>query len=275
MSHSRVSCFNGCPWQYKLKYIDCLEKIEKTEWQNDSVWGNAIHRGLEAHYKGGQWSDVERAFSEVYVGQISKDEAKSTEGGVECLKAYIAFYREQDKDWRIIDTEVKDQVTNGEDSHNLVIDLVAEHKPSQTIYCWDHKTTTTDKMKYSFWKRYELDAQVTMYTEWAIQKYGSCAGFWINGIAVGYRSRAYKGEPAGHYQKFERNLFSRTPAQIEAWKKSDVAWRDLMTVASLKDTFPKALNGLCNYCEFQDLCVSADDEQIKELLYQKRIRVSA
>lgn len=274
MSHSRVSCFNGCPRQYQLKYVEGLEKIEKTEFQNDSVWGNAIHQALQAHYNKASEEDVLKAFKDAYpVDLVANDQAKSLEGGLECLKAYRAFYKDLDKDWRVIDTEIKDVVTNEEDAHNVVIDLVAEHIPSQTIYAWDHKTTTTDKMKYSFWKRYELDAQVTMYTEWVIQKYGSCAGFWINGIAVGHRSRMYKGEPAGYYQKFERNLFSRTPQQIQAWRESDKRWKSLMDYAQAGDVYPKALNGLCNYCEFQDLCVSADDEQIRELLYQKKVKV--
>ena len=267
MSHSRVSAFNGCPYQYKLKYIDHLEKIEKTEYQNDSIWGNAIHHALEVHYKGGTLAEVETAFLTAYPTELAgKDQAKSQDGGIECLRNYVKFYRVLDKDWHVLDTEVKDTVQNEEESHNLVIDLVALHIPSQTIYAWDHKTTTTEKMRYSFWKRYELDAQVTMYTEYLIQRYGSCAGFWINGIAVGYRSRMYKGEPAGYYQKFERSLFSRTPEQIRAWKKSDTDWKVLMDM----HVYPKALNGLCVYCEFHELCMSGDDEQIKELLYQTK-----
>jgi len=276
MSHSRVSCFNGCPRQYQLKYVECLERIDKQEFQNDSVWGSAIHAGLQAHYLGGQWSDVEKAFVSAYPADLNpSDEAKSQEGGILCLKNYIEFYREQDKDWKILKVEVKGKVLNGEDSHNVIIDIVAMHIPSQTVYAWDHKTTTTEKMKYSFWKRYELDAQVTMYTEHIRQEYGSCAGFWINGIAVGHRKRMYKGEPAGHYQKFERNLFPRTNEQIDDWKRSDTKWKRMMEFAQKDDVFPKAFNGLCNYCEFSDLCKSADDPQILELLYQRKIEVKA
>jgi len=274
MSHSRVTCFNGCPYQYKLKYIERLEKIDKTEYQNDSIWGNAIHKALQVHYLGGSPVEVEKAFLQAYPADLNvKDEAKSQEGGLQCLRNYIEFYREQDKDWKVLEVELKDIVTNEGDSHNLVVDLIAMHLPSQTVYAWDHKTTTTDKMKYSFWKRFELDAQVTMYTEYIRQKYGSCAGFWINGIAVGHRKRVYKGEPAGHYQKFERSLFSRNPQQIEAWKKSDAEWKALMDSAMTMGAYPKALNGLCVYCEFHELCVSGDDEQIKELLYQTRKEV--
>lgn len=275
MSHSRVSCFNGCPRQYQLKYILEMERIDKVDYQNDSAWGVAIHAGLQAHYLQGAWTDVERAFLKAYPVDLNpKDEAKSQEGGVICLKNYIQFYRTQDKDWKILKVEVKGKLINGDDSHNVVIDIVAEHIPSQTVYAWDHKTTTTEKMKYAFWKRYELDAQVTMYTEHIRQEYGSCAGFWINGIAVGHRKRVYKGEPAGFYQKFERSLFSRSNEQIDAWKRSDTDWKFLMDAATKTGTFPKALNGLCNYCEFNDLCKSADDEQIMELLYQKKVSVS-
>lgn len=271
MSHSRVSCFNGCPAQYKYKYIDELTLIEKREFQNDSLFGSAIHRGLQVHYQGGDVSKVKEAFKEVYSSDLSPaDEAKSLEGGLLCLEAYIAHYREMDKDWRVIETELKDTVLNGEDSHNLVVDLIAEHIPSKTIYAWDHKTVGAEKMKYGFWKRYELDAQVTMYTEYIRQKYGSCAGFYVNAIAVGHRKRMYKGEPAGYYQRFERNLFERSDEQIDAWKKSDSEWRALMDYAMASGSYPKALNGLCGYCEFQQLCLSADNEQVKEIMYQQK-----
>ena len=127
---------------------------------------------------------------------------------------------------------------------------------------------TTDKnLGKGFWKKYELDSQVTRYTQWVIEKYGSCGGFIINGIQVGHRERMYKGEPAGYYQKFDRQPFSRNPQQIKFWMESEAEWAKVIEFCDETKTYPKHLGGLCGYCDFYELCMSADSESVKDTLY--------
>lgn len=46
-SHSRIECFNNCPYQYKLRYIDKIKTIPDPEPNDALICGNTIHTGAE------------------------------------------------------------------------------------------------------------------------------------------------------------------------------------------------------------------------------------
>lgn len=127
---------------------------------------------------------------------------------------------------------------------------------------------TTDKTLFKgFWKKYELDAQITRYTKFIKDKYGSCGGFIINAMQTGHRERAYKGEPAGYYQRFERQPFSRNDAQIKFWEDSEKDWAELIEVCAQKNIWPKHFGSLCGYCDYYELCMSSDSPSVRETIY--------
>ena len=47
LSHSRVECFNKCPYQYRLRYLDKLKTIPNTDPDNALILGTALHTGIE------------------------------------------------------------------------------------------------------------------------------------------------------------------------------------------------------------------------------------
>ena len=47
VSHSRVECFEGCPFKYRLRYIEHLETIKADNPDNALFLGTALHTGLE------------------------------------------------------------------------------------------------------------------------------------------------------------------------------------------------------------------------------------
>ena len=47
LSHSRVECFNKCPYQYRLRYLEKLKTIPNTDPDNALVLGTALHMGIE------------------------------------------------------------------------------------------------------------------------------------------------------------------------------------------------------------------------------------
>ena len=47
LSHSRVECFNKCPYQYRLRYLDKLKTLPNTDPDNALVLGTALHTGIE------------------------------------------------------------------------------------------------------------------------------------------------------------------------------------------------------------------------------------
>lgn len=58
LSHSRVECFNKCPYQYKLRYIDGLKTLPTDDPQSALILGHALHTGIE--------KNVEAAIEEYY-----------------------------------------------------------------------------------------------------------------------------------------------------------------------------------------------------------------
>lgn len=46
-SHSRLGCFENCPYKYRLQYIDKLKTIAPTDADNALILGTALHTGIE------------------------------------------------------------------------------------------------------------------------------------------------------------------------------------------------------------------------------------
>lgn len=266
MRWSEISNFNTCPFKRKLS-LEGWHKQDDGEETTDLRFGQAIHSALEIHYKGASLADTIKAFTDNYKECTDKKE-KSVESGIECLKNYVETYRVQDEDWDVIGTEVKDEVETLSGNHELHIDVIAKHKPSGSIYFWDHKTTSK-AFSPMYWKKFELSSQMLRYTKYVEDKFGSCAGCLINGIAVGYRSRMYKGEPAGYWQKFERQIFNYSKPMIEMWLESDRQWEQLIGLADEKQIYPKALGAICGWCEFYPYCTSGADNEILTALYKQ------
>ena len=267
MRYSEKEAFNNCPYKYKLQHEGLAKQIEGSD-AHDKNWGAGIHSGLEALYRSEGWDAVIGAFLQEYPANLDeRDLSKTVESGKTTLEQYAKYYKEQDKNWEVLSTEEKGSVNIGGEDHDLHIDLVARNKQSGDIYLWDHKTTGKTASP-TYWRGFELSGQLTRYCVYVIEKYGSCAGAIINNIAVGHRQRMYKGEPAGFWCKFERQLFNRTPQQVKFWRESDEDWMWQIEQCKKADRWPKALGKLCAWCEYYELCLASGDEQIKELLYE-------
>jgi hypothetical protein len=227
---------------------------------------------LEAHYKGGDIGAVEAAFTSAFpVNLGGAESSKTIDNGLECLRRYVQYYKEQDKNWKILGTEVLGVIEIGGEKHDLHIDLVAENLQGGGIYLWDHKTTGKTPSP-TYWKAFEVSGQLSRYAAFVQNKFGQCSGVLINNITFKSLLRKNKyGEGPGLVLGFERQVFQRTKSQIEFWKRSDVEWMALMAMCKDANAFPKALNRMCTYCEFYELCMSCDDPQIRELLYTRRI----
>ncbi len=59
VSHSRVECFEGCPFKYRLKYVENLRTVKADNPDNALFLGTALHTGLE--------KNVEAAIQEYYM----------------------------------------------------------------------------------------------------------------------------------------------------------------------------------------------------------------
>jgi hypothetical protein len=269
IDNSQLQTFKDCPERYRLKYIEGLHKIEEGIEHQHVNFGKAIHSGLEVHYKGGSLKEVKEAFVKVYpVSLDPEDLAKTPENGVLVLEKYIEHYRNEDSSWKVLATEVTDSFKLTDTVEFLVkIDLVIERQGC--VYFMDHKTTGKT-FNWMYWDRFEPNSQITGYTAYCQAKYGECSGGIINAIRMGHRQRAYKGEPAGAYSEFQRQIFNRNKGQVEDWRMDISAWTE-----TLKQGFdlPKGMSwlkneGQCLFCQYKPICISCNDEQIIEQLFE-------
>ena len=270
MRHSERSSFNSCPYRYSLEKTG-LRPITLTPNAEDRTFGQAIHAALKAHYDGKEWEDIIKEYAAIYpIQKEYKSEAKIYTGGLKLLASYRTYWADQDSRWDILGTEIAGSMEFNDDEHELHIDLLARNKQTEEVWAWDHKCTEKQLGK-GFWKKYELDSQVTRYTQYVREKYGACGGFIINGMQVGHRQKMYRGEPAGYYQNFDRQPFSRSKQQIDFWMRSELEWADLIRHCEASGMWPKHLSSLCGWCDFYELCMSAGSEAVKETLYTTEI----
>ena len=267
--NSKLQTFKDCPEKYRLRNLLGLKKREEGEDEHDKNFGKAIHTGLEFYYKGKSIEEIKEAFKKDYQVQLNEeDKAKTQENGLILLDAYINHYKDEDKKWTIKAVEVADtfEIAPGI-SFMVKIDLVIEQQGC--IYFVDHKTTGK-AFNWTYWGQFEPNSQITAYTAYCQAKYGECSGGIINGLQLGFRKNKYMGEPAGFHYSFQRQLFNRNKQQIEAWKIDTQDWIKslefrLMTEQGL--SWPKN-EGQCRFCSYKEICISVNDEQIIEQLYE-------
>lgn len=271
--NSQLQTFKDCPERYRLRYIEGLQKIEEGKDEHDKNFGKAIHSGLESYYKGKSEQDVREVFKLAYPEQLNQEDlAKTQSNGIVLLDAYAKHYSKEDKTFEVLSVEVKDSFKIGEIDFTVKIDMVV--KKQGCVYFVDHKTTGK-AFNWTYWNRFDPSSQISAYSAYCIQKYGECSGGIINAIRFGHHQRAYKGEPAGFHFEFQRQLFNRNKIQVEAWKKDQIKWTkkfalEIELEKQLSDGGVWTKNeGQCAYCSYKEVCISCNDDQIKEQLYER------
>lgn len=282
-SVSNIQMFKDCPLKYKLHSIVGLRKIEDESADHHRLFGQAWHKAMEVIYKAkmeaempdSQWQQsnplrllvpsrrfrvtgevmkqAKQAFLSAYPKQLDEnDNAKTQESGLYALKSYLQKYELEDATrWRILAVEAAERYDDGFITH---LDMVAENLEHSGIYGFDFKTTKK-ALNYDFWRKFEPNSQIARYVDFIKSKYGSCEGFYIRATQFGYRSRAYKGEPAGFYVKHEAQLFNVNEQQIKMEKDSHGYWLRQVELATYTDSFGINTDH-CPFCPYRPVCIA-------------------
>ena len=124
------------------------------------------------------------------------------------------------------------------------------------------------EIRNNFFNSFDPNSQVSGYSYYCKEKYGRCSGFIPVGMFVGYRQKAYKGEPAGFHCEFDHTIINRTEDQLDDWLMTTLMW-----VSRLKNDieFPKDESACHSYrgCGFKELCLSCNDQSVRESLYER------
>lgn len=168
MSNSKEGCYRRCPRKYKFRYVEKL-KAKRTAIQLKK--GSWMHELLMVHYDGQDWrerqADLTRDFNNLLFEE-REEYGNLPEETKRIMTAYLAHYKDEDKGYRVVDTELDELIDlpNG-DRFNFIIDLVIEEIHDGSLWLWDHKNVS-GLMDEDFML---LDAQLAKYV-WGAKQIG-------------------------------------------------------------------------------------------------------
>lgn len=322
LDNSQLQQFKNCPESYRLKYRYQkdetgawlgLSKPDATKDDHHKNWGSAIHAGLRVFYLKGGWDDIKAAFQAGYPEQLDfSDKAKTPENGLLLLDRYIRRYKDQDNTWEILDAEVRQEFELYPGVvYTVKMDLVVRQQGC--VYFVDHKTTKMDgSIDPGYWTQFEPNSQITGYTAFCTERYGQCSGGIINALGIGYRTKPelFDPEETGRgweiYDKQElrfskyhgkdmmygsgfkcdlaRNVFTRNPSQVAAWREDVLRWNDKMkaeeyafkTWESQSTPEGRAVisqwtknESQCRFCNYREICINVGDQETIDAMYVK------
>jgi len=274
-SNSYIQSYKACPLQCFLKYEVGLEKVVEEVGEHHLAYGRAMHEGLKHLYLQDTLKSAQDAFLAAYPKQLDpEDKAKTREQGTQVLERYVKFWAEEDKKWRVLSVEEKETFDYVEEGFTVKLDLVMENKAYGGIYGFDHKVVGGRRatLSFDFWNEFEPNSQITKYVSFIQSKHGECSGFYINALGMGFRSRAYKGEPAGFWTRFERQMFNRNQSQLDLEQRDTVYW-----ITRIEDSKRTNLWGYntssCKFCHYRPICQAGwswpEDQELITIQYLK------
>jgi len=258
-SYSKVSCFETCPYQYKLKYIDKVKvEIPATI---ESFLGDIVHRTLEKLYKDKKFS---RAISKATLLKFYRDTWEKEYSndilivkkdlkaenykkmGMKFIKDYYNRMKPFDQ-LTILGLETTDRMTlpDGNQWHVRIDKLACDDKGN--YYVCDYKTNSRMKRK----EEADSDRQLAMYSVWVKDKFRD-----IKSIKLIW-----------HMLAFNKDVVSeRTDEQLKKLQEDIMQLIKKIQKAKEKNNFPTNVTGLCNYCLYKSLCPSfKHSDEIKNL----------
>ncbi len=252
-SHSRISTFENCPYQYKLKYID--KKKPDSPTTIEAFMGNMVHQTLEFLYKSKKFEkeitkDIlikfyrkiwERNYSEDILIVKAKKENVGASNYRKMGERFISDYYERMKPFdqiTILGLETTDRMTlpDGNQWHVRIDKLGCDDKGN--YFVCDYKTNARMKDQ----EEADSDRQLALYSVWVKNKFKDAKSVKL----------------VWHMLAFNKDAVSeRTDEQLK--KLQDNLIEEIKEIESATE-FPTRITPLCNYCGFKSECPSFKHE---------------
>jgi len=256
-SHSRVSTFENCPYQYKLRYIDKVKVDVPTT--IEPFMGDMVHQSLEHLYKLKKFkkriakASIIKFYRDLWAKNYSDDIliVKADQG----LKAdnyrkmgekYISDYYERMKPFEqltILGLETTDRMTlpDGNQWH-VRIDKLACDNEGNYFVC-DYKTNARMKDQ----EEADSDRQLALYSVWVKDKFKDAKSVKLVWHMLAFNKDAVSERTDQQLEKLQQEV-------IQTIKKIETATK-----------YPRKQSGLCNYCVYKSICPSFKHEaELKE-----------
>ena len=260
-SHSRISTFENCPYQYKLRYID--KKKPEIPTTIEAFMGDMVHQALEHVYKLKKFkkrvalNSIIKFYRDLWEKNYSDDIliVKADEG----LKAdnyrkmgekFITDYYNRMKPFEemtILGLETQDRMTlpDGNQWHVRIDKLGCDDEGN--YYVCDYKTNARMKDQ----EEADEDRQLAMYSIWVKDKFKDCKSVKLIWHMLAFNKDAISERTEEQLQKLQQEIVDRIK-EIESATE-----------------FPRKQTALCNYCGFKAECPSfkheAELEKIEDI----------
>ncbi len=258
-SHSRISTYENCPYQYKLRYID----REKPEIPTtiEAFMGDMVHQALEDLYKKKKFkkrvakASLIKFYRDLWGKSYSKDikivkEELNADNYRKMGEKFLTDYYDKYKPFEqltILGLETQDRMTlpDGNQWHVRIDKFACDDKGN--YYVMDYKTNARMKDQ----EEADSDRQLAMYSIWAKDKFKDCKSVKL----------------VWHMLAFNKEVVSeRTDKELEKLQKEIIG--KIKEIENAKD-FPTNVTALCNYCGFKNICPSfkhqAELEKIEDI----------
>jgi len=269
IDYTQLQTYITCPMKYYLKFVLGLKKRVLDERDIDLRFGQAVHKCLELHYKNpGAGLLPTKPFNDFV--DLEGEKHKTKANGIELIRQYGEHYQKDLLEMEILGVELNDSILIGDLRYLVKIDTVVRLRDN--IYILEHKTCK--KMAYNYFNQFSPNMQVSGYSLYVKEKFGQCSGCIVNVLQSGWRERAYRGEPAGFYAKFQREIVNRTKEQLEDFKENIGLWKWKLQTARQTSRWGKN-EGACHQyrgCLYSEICMTSQgielDEEIVDNFYK-------
>jgi len=249
-SNSKISTYENCPYQYKLKYIDRVEVDIPTT--IEAFMGDIVHRALEMIYSYKLLKriilkeDLIKFYLYLWEKNYSKDilivkDHLNAEDYREKGKKFVSDYYDKYvpfEEMAVLGLETKDrlELPDGNFWH-VRIDKLGKDQLGNYYVC-DYKTNSRMKSQGEV----DSDRQLAMYSLWVKKNFSDAKNVLLR----------------WHMLAFNEELTSeRTDEQLRALQTEIM--NKIKEIESATK-FPKKESGLCAYCSYQKICSKFDHE---------------
>src|SRR3989338_364458 len=271
-SNSRVSTYETCPYQYKLRYIDKI--IPEVPQTIEAFMGDLVHQTLEKLYTDKKFkkrvakASLIKFYRDLWEKEHSDDIliAKEDEGlkadnyrkmGDKFISDYYDSYK--DDDMIILGLETQDRLTlpDGNQWHIRIDKLGCDNKGN--YFVCDYKTNARIKLQ----EEADSDRQLAMYSIWVRDKFKD----------------AKKVILKWHLLAFNKEITSeRTDEQLKELQEEIVEIIKEIEEATKEKDFPTNPTKLCDYCLYKSECprfrhlAEIEEKPIKEFKEDEGVR---